>query len=186
MLTFEKFASTVFAASRPLDEEALRALPSNAAAVMLEGRRIAALCVNDIAKGYKDNETPDYDLLDAVSECVIATPQIHAQWVKSGKHKFATYASTCFRRIALTYLRSLSDSHTDALEAEIADTGDDSTDPDDYEAGTAYGDAPFGLRDPMIEASAIQEAELALAGIDLYLLNERDALRRSTRIIKFL
>lgn len=169
-LTFEKFAKSLTDA--PLLEDAQVSeyiAAGKMQPVMLYCYRIAAYAAQELrTSGKMPEATDDTDYIDAVQECIPHVPGLVASWSKKKTHKFSTYVNAALRNVISHYLWELAKGgmgawHSDA--PQIEQFPEEIQEDDELDNETYYGDSviytdpPFGFRDPITEASAMQDFE---------------------------
>jgi len=172
-LTFDDFSKQAIASSSILPDDAIQgfAAMGKYQPIYMYCHRIAAHCLNDMLHN-KRNKLPydidDTDLIDAVQDCHLDAIQVVQSWLANPTHKFASYASTAFRRTVARYLWTVAKGGTD--HARGAGLTPNELSESYYEAGDesltdgtgAYDDIPQGLRDPFEEVAAQQSIAQAV------------------------
>lgn len=168
-LTFEAYAQSLTEASSILPDDAIAGyiMQDKMQPVMLYCYRIAAFVARDLKNGGKmPAATDDTDYIDAVQECVLHVQGMVRNWSKKPTHRFATYVNRACTNIITNYLWTLakggmgSGRSAAPIVEQFPEPNPDSEEDGEYSldsAEFAYDNPPFGYRDPMIEAMALEE-----------------------------
>lgn len=162
---FDDFVSMIRAQCPILSNEAIRGYKAAGtyAPITLHAYRLAAYIATVVAQKAPADRIDDDDWQDAVNECMLHCTKLINDWRQEAS--FNAYAGRVFYNIILRYIWALQKGGV--ASAQEPDIVVDQLNPqqEDERRELTYADPPSGLRDPMIEAMAMQDlarAEKAL------------------------
>jgi hypothetical protein len=198
-LSFDDYAKGIQRGGLLLDDTQVSVLLTTAmpsSVLALYCARIAVYCTQELRSAGKLPECDDSDYIDAAQECALHVAASGRTWLVNRRGKWSTYYSRVCRNVITDYLWTQYKGGTDYGSgsgyppSELPDTFhsvevEEPTEGDSEDTG-AYASAPYGMRDPLEEAIAAQEAELALLGLQRPADSAQSTHKRNISVRKLL